>query len=505
MKSVISKDQFVDTVSKKLKESSKTLQYGPMLHEDGTPMAAPLRDERGLVHTFSNLIGLAENLYDSRIGQGMETIDPLAEHIANFSGVGYADVAKVSTLGALDVTILTYADSLVPFVSIDRVMDDPVDVVYYNNLVAIAAAGGVSEGDKVLDNFSPDNSNVNLGSVKTDSATAAGATHDIDFSTYLLAKSVVVTITDDSDSNKVYEGRDFNGDGAVFFSGACPFSATIDYSTGVVAVAGLTVGDGISVTATVDTVRDPDASNVLRVKSDYVPTMLETFSRNIILEQNMQSTMHMNKIMARSSRVQGDAGSHAVLAASRVAQVQIEDVNKFLLRKIVSATAGTPDVTISLAGYGVDTFAETKNDIVGQFFIDMKTDFLSKIGVSPTACVAGSKAVARLMNVPVRFVPAPLIDSQQNGFIGTFDGMPIYRHNYLDSVEEANKLTFRMVTRLPDNSSASMIYGEYLPITQTPTVGNYTNPMQSATGWFSQTGEKVVDNKLITKGQISLT
>jgi len=420
----IKKSDYLDVVGQKLSKAADYLRHGPLGKK------GELRDDVGLQYTFSNILDIAGNLYDANMQGGNGFFkDPVADRLANFSdNSGYGDVSLVTTVGAIDVTILTMANSLVPFVSVDRSMANPQDTIYYQNLVATQTVGSLNQDDIAQGSFLPPNNNVNLGpATATASVTGTGSgSPTISFNTYLLPGQVGISILL---SSVTYTGSDFKGDGFIYMgNGYAGGAVTVNYQTGVVTFA--TLANTAVATATViqDVGKDSTGGAITKVKSVYVPTQLITEPHQIILEDNAHNTMVMNKIFANSKRVAG-LGDYTAVQFTRVAQVYTEDINRMLLKIIVAlgAADGSPQ-TLSLASYGVSSFAETKNDLVSRFFIGMRTKFIQATNVPPTVCVTSSRGAAELESNPIKWIPAPSFYTQLNGFAGTFDGMPVFRH-----------------------------------------------------------------------------
>jgi len=500
----ISKDQFLSSVQQKLGNLKPLLLSGGM--DDNRP--SNLRDDMGVAMTFSNVLTVSENLYDQR--RGLE-VDSMAQAICNFSNAGLADVTDVKTVGAIDVTILSMATSLVPFLCVDRGMSNPEDTIYYSNLVATRAGGGLTEGQIADGNFLPPNSSVNLGPADATlsfvAAAGSGASGTVlAFGQPLLPGNVTVSIII---SAVTYVGQDFGRDGVIYFKdGAVTQSVTVDYVTGEVTTTDSIIdGDTMSSVVTLDVTQDSSATEALRVKADYVSTQLTTGPKNIIYEQNAHSAMYMQRILDKAATVGGL--DYTSLHFNRVMQIYVEDINRDVLKALVSAAAvGGQSVTAeSLVPYntGLATAsAGAKNDRVSRFIIDMRTEFLSATGVAPTVIVTGTKGSAELENHPTKFVKNTNFYGVLNGLVGYFDGMPLFRHNYLDSIEGGSTASYYMGTKVPDNSSGTLAFGEYLPLTQTAAVGNFDNPVQTATGFFSQVGTKAIQTSLAKKGILTL-
>lgn len=489
------KSGFLQSVEEKLRANESFLRHGVL------GPGHQIRDEIGYLHTFSNILEAAGKFFDLSKGR-----DQIGEMIANFSNSSYGDIADVKTVGAIDVSIIALSSSILPYVCIDRSMANPVDTVYYHQLIAANTAGGVTEGDSVMPNFGAPNNDVNLGpanktlSVTGTSGTASGGT-TFDFSNYLVPGTVTVSITQADDD--VFIGRDFNSDGKIYFDGI-NIIATVNYKTGVVTFDTLANTDVASVTVLLDVGAGDSADTMLRLKPEYTHTTLETHPKHISLDQNLHQQAFMDKLMNLATKL-AENGNYSNIHFKRVASAYIEDVNRDVLKTIVSlAVNDTTPSTLSLASYTVTGFAETKDDLVNRFIINMRSRFLAKNFVPATVILTGTRGAAELESNKSKWAAAPGYLTIQNGVAGTFDGIPVFRHSYLDSREpNATTATFYMVSKLPDNTSGTLIFGEFIPLTQTGTIGNFNNPMLSTTGFFSQVGHKTIHPFLITKGSIT--
>lgn len=497
----ITRQAYLDAVAQKIDASKTYLQYGPLDPES----SQPLRDEKGLITTFSNIMDVATNHYDFTQGFAMRD-DCVAQNVANFSGGDdgetYADVSLVQTMGAIDVTILTQAQSLIPFLAVDRAMSDPVDTIFYANILAINTAGGVNANDEVMPNFAPPNPNVNLGPATNSlTVTASTTTASVNFSEYLTPGTVQVSVVR---SGTTYVGQDYAKNQTIYFPGTVALSATVNYNTGLVSLAETANGDVITVTALQDVGADTSGSNILKVRAEHIAIQLTAVPKQFIFEENEPANMYMNRIAAKAAKA-GAITDYRDLHFQRLTNMYIENVNRDLIRILVTLGAAVTPVNLNLAAYSVGgSFAMTKDDLVAKFFIDLRTDFLSRTNTPGTVVVTGTQGGALLESHQTKWVPAPNYYSQMNGFIGTFNGVPVYRHNLLDVLATAGQADFYVGAKLPDNSSGTMVFGEFLPLVQTSTIGNYTNPMQKSTGWFSQVGSIPIQAGLVSHGVVKL-
>lgn len=504
-------NEYLQSVGKTLASPSATqlMQFGTRAKVRGQSM---LRDDEGMVSTKSAVLDIAQNFYAATQGR-----DELQQKFANFSAAmdapstGEEAVSNVRTVGAIDVTILSLSTSIIPFVAIDRALPTPTATVYYNNLVALNTAGGVEAGDVVSGNFNPPNMKVNLSTEQKDIALTSG--EDKEGLGKIVPGSVVVKVTVGYD---VFEGRDYAQNGAIMFPADAKVSAaTVDYDTGKVSV---TDADASAITLAyqvdVPAENGPD-NGALVVAPQYTPVTLSTSRDNIIVQDNLVNRMAMQKVQMIATAGAGGTSQADVLMA-RTKNTYIEALNRKVLAEVfggydgLDVTSGDKRVTtyLDLSGYSVGTFANTKNDQVLQLMTNLDAKFLADTGIADTAIVTSSYGVALLQCVPNMWTPNPDAVNGLNGLAGYFNGKAVYRHNFINGMEfkagdkAAVIVPFFAVAKLPDNNSGSAVFGEYLPLTSTGVVGNFNNPQNISTGFFSQTGVKVIDPNLVKFGAI---
>lgn len=498
----VTKQAYIDAVIQKLQDPKvdSALRYGPL----GASTHTPLRDDLGMQVTFSNILQQAENLFDRCGG------DVLAGALqTNFSQIGFGNVADVRTMGAIDVDILMLANSLVPFVAIDRAMADPIDTVWYSDLVLVDAYNDMAEGDTVVGNFqAPINVSTSLrAAAKLDNGSA---TLNLNGGSYVAGSVSAEVILEKDGVQVTAKGRDVAKDGNIYFTainGVAPASGTITESGSNITIA-ITAGDGYTlisggVSAIKDSMSNTSGDGIMKVRPEYKAVQLVSKPKQFIFQDNEATAMYMNRILARSAKVTGTA-SGQTLQFNRLANLYTEDVNRDLIRQLIWMSSNVEASTLNVGDYTIaSSFAETKNDKISQMVIDTCSEFLTRNGVAPSVIVADSKISALLINMPVRFIAGPNAMSQLNGFIGTFNGIPVYRHNFIDQVYAGStEGHFFLSAKTPDNQSGSIAFGEFLPLTKTAQALNFNNPMQNSTGWFAQTAVQTVSKGLVGHGII---
>lgn len=494
-------NRYLNAVNAKLNSPSvkKLLMFGKI----DSRYAKGIRDESGYHSTCNNIMQTAENVWSSTGG-----VDAVAERIANFSQVqGYSDVTKVQTIGAIDVTIWALANSIIPYVAIDRGLATPVDTIYYQNIVATNSVGKISTDDKVLGNFAPPNVNLDIGLMSgSKSVPGADAAASVTLDGYAVPGQIKVTL---NVGGTEYVGQDFGADGTVYFpSLPTGTTVTVNYNDKKVEVNTLATGDSMTVDYMNDMTKDIEGSSVLKVTSQWDNVQLVTTPKEVILEANLLNNAWMNKTYKFSGGT--STKDYADLAFQRMTDVYVEAMNIDVLKTLVGRTIAEQTyheankVSMNFSTYDVSKFATTKNDLISQFIISMSAKFLARTNVAPTSIVTGTSGVALLSGHGDKWVANPAGSKGLNGLAGYFDGLPVVRHNYFDAITPTGKADFYMAAKFPDNSVASLAFGEFLPLTHTGNVSNFRNPINVANGFFSMTGSMVIEKALIQKGTVEL-
>jgi hypothetical protein len=96
-----------------------------------------------------------------------------------------------------------------------------------------------------------------------------------------------------------------------------------------------------------------------------------------------------------------------------------------------------------------------------------------------------------------------------NTLAGTYDGIPVLRHEYIDQLidgaDDGGYGNIFGVYRDPNGESGFMMYGEFLPIHTTDNVYNFANPLQFAKALCSQIGTRIIEEKCCVRGKFRVT
>ena len=84
-----------------------------------------------------------------------------------------------------------------------------------------------------------------------------------------------------------------------------------------------------------------------------------------------------------------------------------------------------------------------------------------------------------------------------NDLLGWYNGIPVLRST--DIHEAEGEGTFYAIHKTHDGQMAPLARGIYMPLTDTPTIGNYNNPTQMAAGVYYQEGVRYMAPELVQK------
>lgn len=86
-----------------------------------------------------------------------------------------------------------------------------------------------------------------------------------------------------------------------------------------------------------------------------------------------------------------------------------------------------------------------------------------------------------------------------NDLLGWYNGIPVLRSVDITENVRESEATFYAIIKTQDGQMAPLARGIYMPLTDTPTVGNYNNPTQMASGIYYQEGIKYLAPELVQK------
>lgn len=427
-----------------------------------------------------------------------------------FSSVGtggMSSVQNLQTVSAIDITIQMLIYSFLPWIAIERPMNDSTTTISWRQVVATNSAAGVEKGETLIGNFNVENSAMDLSTpIKSISATGAGEVLAINFGAQLYEGTVLCTLTDttDADNPKTVVGKDYNG--VVAFPGYTT-AFNVNYETGVVtSAAEVPATQTIEAQAMVDMWADKAAPNVVRSTSQMRSVQMVSRESGIIMEDSVDRMMFILKTLDQS----GGAMSLEQYMSQMMFDLYVAYVNNLLMIGIhtrsaqLEGTEALNELTVDLTTYGSQIIADPsrKYDELNSLTTSADAQMLRTVNKGVTAWVVGSKICSIMASDKFRFKKSDTYNVQMNTLAGVYDGKPVLRHQYIDRYIDMTDNGFGNgfgVHRDPNGEVGFMAYGEYLPIHTSDNVYNYANPLQFAKALVAQIGTKIIEPGLCVR------
>jgi hypothetical protein len=422
------------------------------------------------------------------------TID--GEIVKQFSGVSELPVL---TNQFFDATVASYVRSFAGFLSIERTMNEPTALLGYLDLV------GVTDGRKVLPNLGPDNLNGIQSNYKINQVLTVGtAAYTIATNRKLIPGMVTIQLVHAADpTNPVIIRDDAKGNLLAPAGVLAPNAGGelgVDYRTGVISMtlgAGFAIAEGdVAIVIVVSDVPGDPAFGQLtgpgnnRFKLQDYHIIVATKPDMLEAEGNILAYARLQK-------------SYAIDANAEVGKKLTELYVKLINKQLVAATASIWRGNV----YEIDLTTTDWNvwgSYLDQFegrLEDMNADFAEQANkvTEPTAYVVGKKVGAMFCKLTKNNTFVKNTDSTYvNDLLGYYNGVPVLRH--LDIADDEGYA----VAKTRDGQLAPVMRGIYLPLTATPTVGNYNNTTQFANGVYYQEANEGIVPELVMKFKVKM-
>ena len=400
---------------------------------------------------------------------------------------GYAETPLLSTQ-YFNATVAAYVSSFAGFMSIERDMDQPNGLFYWLDVL------GVSDYRTVMPNLGPDMfNNINtMGRFESDitSEVPAGSTAV----TYLIGRKIIpgtlrIKIKVATD-NSIVELIDA-GQGEFMARANILKSSKIDYKNGNVQfelITATAAGDKVTLIGSEDTTGVPCNLNgaaapkngnrflakLQQIGLSTVPDMLST-------EYNISSLAAMKKATNTDM---------ASFMFTKLREMYTKLINSKLVTTLANEYVGdTYQIDLSANSAKYMDYRSNLDYFVSQL-IEVESILAQKAvkGVRTTAYVAGADA----SNMFQKCTAIGKFEKNDkatyiNDLLGWYDGVPVLR------TTDIAKGDVYAIHKTVDGQMAPLARGIYLPLTDTPTIGNYNNPTQMAAGIYYQEGIKTMN------------
>lgn len=417
---------------------------------------------------------------------------------------GYAETPLLSTQ-YFNASVASYVSSFAGYMSIERDFDQPNGLFYWFDVL------GVTDLRPVVPNLGPDQyQDINtMGGFELSIAPSSNVKYSSLIGRKLIPGSLRIKI---KTSTENYELID-NGQGVMMAVAGKLSDSSINYLNGKVefelttALSGDPTTESITIIGKEDVTGTPSctvgASNAHANDKRFIAKMqqlgLSTVPDMLVAEYNIASLGAMKK---------ATGSDMATFLFTKLRELYTKTINYKLVTTLEQGYAeahGTPLSDLDLSG-GVNQLAtkfmdyRSRIDLFDAYLVDVETALATKAvkGVTTTAYIAGARACNQFQKGGIigKFEKNTKM-TYINDLLGWYDGIPVLRST--DIKEQTGEGTFYAIHKTADGQMAPLARGIYMPLTDTPTIGNYNNPTQMASGIYYQEGVRMMAPELIQK------
>ena len=414
----------------------------------------------------------------------------------NFSG--YAETPLLSTQ-YFNASVASFVSSFAGFMSIERDFEQPTGLFYWFDVL------GVSDMRNVVPNMGPDNyQDIQSMGGFSDNITVKSSETSYEF---LIGRKIIpgtirVKVTTKDEKFELVDG----GQGE-FMAVAGKISASkINYLNGKIdftfGVALNPAEDSIVVVGKEDVTGTPSGcagaenkrTNDKRFTAKMQQLGLTTVPDMLVAEYNIASLGALKK---------ATGSDMATFLFTKLRELYTKMINYRLVSTLEEGYQGTTmddlDMTKSSMTSQFHDY-RSRLDLFDNYLVDVEAALAQKAvkGITTTAYVAGSNASNQFQkgasigkwekNTKATYI---------NDLLGWYNGIPVLRST--DVAEKAGEGTFYAIHKTADGQMAPLARGVYMPLTDTPTIGNYQNPTQMAAGIYYQEGTRILAPELAQK------
>ena len=412
---------------------------------------------------------------------------------------GYAETPLLSTQ-YFNASVASYVSSFAGYMSIERDFDQPNGLFYWFDVL------GVTDMRSVIPNLGPDNYQdiQSMGGFSLP-VTVNGTDYDVLIGRKVIPGTIRVKV---ATATEKYELID-NGQGEFMAVSGKMTEGTVNYLNGKVVfkLAAAPADGSIEIIGKEDVTGTPSntigASNAHANDKRFIAKMqqlgLSTVPDMLVAEYNIAALGAMKKATG------SDMASYLF---GKLREIYTKTINYKLVNTLEEGYTGNAmnDLDLSKAAMTGQFYDyRSRVDLFDAYLVDVESVLASKAvkGVTTTAYVAGLRA-------STQFSKANMIGKWKrntemtyiNDLLGWYDGVPVLRST--DIKEESGEGVFYAIHKTADGQMAPLARGIYMPLTDTPTIGNYNNPTQMAAGIYYQEGTKYLAPELVQKVSFKL-
>ena len=423
---------------------------------------------------------------------------------------GYAETPLLSTQ-YFNASVASYVSSFAGFMSIERDFDQPNGLFYWFDVL------GVSDMRNVIPNLGADQyQDINsMGGFQLN-VTVNGTDYTTLVGRKLIPGTIRVKVVDPTNGN--FELVD-DGQGSFMAKANVMTEGVLNYLNGKVdfKLKYTPTGDGtklpsITIVGKEDVTGTPcnttgstnSHTNDKRFLAKMQQLGLSTVPDMLVAEYNIASLGAMKK---------ATGADMASFLFTKLRELYTKMINYKLVSTLEEGYQGETMTTLDLSETGIGfnptvsgqyvTFTDYRSrvDLFDAYLINVETALAQKAvkGVTTTAYVAGTRAASQFQKGGIigKFKRNEKM-TYISDLLGWYDGIPVLRSSDIHE-DGDDKAVFYAIHKTADGQMAPLARGIYMPLTDTPTIGNYNNPTQMASGIYYQEGTKYLATELVQK------
>ena len=412
---------------------------------------------------------------------------------------GYAETPLLSTQ-YFNASVASYVSSFAGYMSIERDFDQPNGLFYWFDVL------GVTDMRSVIPNLGPDNYQdiQSMGGFSLEVTPTAEAAYSTIVGRKIIPGTVRVKI---ATANKKFELID-NGQGVLMAAPNMISAASVNYLNGKVeftlveALTGDKATESVVIVGKEDVTGTPSntigASNTHSNDKRFIAKMqqlgLSTVPDMLVAEYNIAALGAMKK---------ATGADMATFLFTKLRELYTKMINYKLVSTLEEGYNGNTmnDLDLSKAAMTGQFYDyRSRVDLFDAYLVNVESKLAEKAvkGVNVTAYVVGAQAANQFMKGSVNGKwETNKKMTYINDLLGWYNGLPVLRST--DIKENEGEATFYAIHKTHDGQMAPLARGIYMPLTDTPTIGNYNNPTQMASGIYYQEGTKYMAPELVQK------
>lgn len=412
---------------------------------------------------------------------------------------GYAETPLLSTQ-YFNASVASYVSSFAGYMSIERDFDQPNGLFYWFDVL------GVTDMRSVIPNLGPDNYQdiQSMGGFSLEVTPTAEASYSTIVGRKIIPGTVRVKIANETEKFELID----NGQGVLMAVPGKISDGKVNYLNGkveftlITALAGDATKESVTIVGKEDVTGTPSntigASNTHANDKRFIAKMqqlgLSTVPDMLVAEYNIAALGAMKK---------ATGADMATFLFTKLRELYTKMINYKLVSTLEEGYNGNTLVDLDLskdAMTGQFYDYRSRVDLFDAYLVNVESALAAKAvkGVNVTAYVVGAQAANQFMkgsvigkwetNKKMTYI---------NDLLGWYNGLPVLRST--DIKENAGEATFYAIHKTHDGQMAPLARGIYMPLTDTPTIGNYNNPTQMASGIYYQEGTKYMAPELVQK------